>query len=696
MLVLHEIIEHKLAGKPELDSRVRQALQRDARRYGRVVKRSSEGEVTCPWYLGDMSAIPAVQVCDGDDIQIWKKRLGTEILEAAESLCELCARLCAIVSFIPKFQRASGRESFLETTPPSVPNPSNILAVELESWLVLHPWTSSPIGLKFLVVTTYGSIESTWISFYIEMHGADKRLDKPLQTSFGSSTNSEPASKFLGAALSNCLKHHIDCRPQIPGDRFIPSRLIDLSGYPLIRVTTRQQIETKPPHGSIEYFTLSHIWGQDIFLTLNSGTLEHLESGFEASELPTCFHDAINTTRRFGFQYLWIDSLCIIQDSAEDWLVQSCTMDRVYSFGICNIAACNANNAQKSLFTSSDPSLGGPFFVNCSWSGFPSTFSVFHDWFEIVSEYAPLYTRGWVLQERMLSPRTMHFATYPFWECQKVVLSEAYPNEKFHHYRHSWLLDPVKLSSKARSSPGGIWSSVVEDYSRCFLTKPTDKLVAISGIAKALHPGCEQDYFAGLWRETFLAHLLWKAKKILDGYDESTVRLENVYVAPSWSWASIEGPVEFDLDEIAEPLLHILEVTTTLASGDRFGNLIGGSLVVRGVLTRFPTIRSLFACQSPLVEQDIRFAVNLDDCGDFYYDNITWFLPVARVYEPESPIRGLLVQESSNASVEKQQFTRIGYAKLSESGEIANSGVFLEDWTLCHQSGENLKKIVVL
>lgn len=115
--------------------------------------------------------------------------------------------------------------------------------------------------------------------------------------------------EFLGASLSDCLKYHRDCRPQIPGNRFIPSRLLDISDYPLIRITTRQNIETKMPDGQIEYFTLSHTWGQDTFLTLNSGTLEHLESGVEASDLPTCFHDAINVTRRYGFHYLWIDSL---------------------------------------------------------------------------------------------------------------------------------------------------------------------------------------------------------------------------------------------------------------------------------------------------------------------------------------------------------------------------------------------------
>jgi hypothetical protein len=156
--------------------------------------------------------------------------------------------------------------------------------------------------------------------------------------------------------------------------------------------------------------------------------------------------------------------------------------------------------------------------------------------------------------------------------------------------------------------------------------------------------------------------------------------------------------VEYNYSEIAEPLLHILEVKTTPANGDPFGQLISGCLVVRGVLTKFSTIRSLFAGKSLFMEQDVRFSVSLDDCGDFYYDNFTWFLPIARVYGYESPIHGLLVQESSNAnaSVERKQFTRIGYAKLSENGEIADSGIILENWISCPWVEENFEEIVIV
>jgi hypothetical protein len=172
--VLRKIIEHKLTYKPGLDSQSNQALQRDARRYKRAVKMSIEGEAICPWYLGDWSAIPAVPLCDGHDIKIWDGRLGTEILEAAESCCQLCSRLCTIVSSTPKFRRTSQGDSLFTPLPPSVPDPSNILAVELESWLVLHPWTSLPVGLRFLVVSSCGSVDSAWVEFHIAVHGNDE------------------------------------------------------------------------------------------------------------------------------------------------------------------------------------------------------------------------------------------------------------------------------------------------------------------------------------------------------------------------------------------------------------------------------------------------------------------------------------------------------------------------------------------
>jgi hypothetical protein len=124
----------------------------------------------------------------------------------------------------------------------------------------------------------------------------------------------------------------------------------------------------------------------------------------------------------------------------------------------------------------------------------------------------------------------MHFGAYPIWEYQEVVMSEAYPKERCHFSHYGWPPKSVKLSSKAQTYPRGIWASVVQDYSRCFLTKPSDKLVAIAGIANALQAGSEQEYFAGLWRKTFLADLLWKAEKLLEGYDESTVRPDDEYI----------------------------------------------------------------------------------------------------------------------------------------------------------------------
>jgi hypothetical protein len=106
------------------------------------------------------------------------------------------------------------------------------------------------------------------------------------------------------------------------------------------------------------YASLSHCWGKIKIITLTEGNLrEFLEAEIALSRLSQTFCDAISVAKSLNVRYLWIDSLCIIQDSVADWNVESRTMLQVYQNAYCNIAATHAKNGSGGLFSNRNPDL---------------------------------------------------------------------------------------------------------------------------------------------------------------------------------------------------------------------------------------------------------------------------------------------------------------------------------------------------
>jgi hypothetical protein len=160
---------------------------------------------------------------------------------------------------------------------------------------------------------------------------------------------------------------------------------------------------------------LSHCWGTTPIFRLLTGNIETLQKSLPVEHLPQTFQDAILLTRRLGIEYIWIDSLCIIQDSITDWAKESVTMGDVYKHAYCNIAATGFPDGQKGLYVKRDPQLlqllefripSGPRKNRDIPSG--SYYCIDSVWENEVID-APLNKRAWVFQERYLSPRILHF-----------------------------------------------------------------------------------------------------------------------------------------------------------------------------------------------------------------------------------------------------------------------------------------------
>lgn len=294
-------------------------------------------------------------------------------------------------------------------------------------------------------------------------------------------------------------------------------------------------------------------------------------------------------------KYLWIDSLCIVQDSQDDWRRESALMNKVYRHSFCNIAAAASVNSHGGCFFPREPdsmsALFTPYEVLCRWKGsnvVPYLLTIENMW-ELEVEQSPLHRRGWVLQEYLLSPRSLHFTSdQVYWACQECKASETFPRglplEVQNYDRSS---DAIYVPSCDTDTLHSCWVMIINKYSRRKLTNLNDKLIAISAVAKEFERVMNDEYLAGLWRNRFAAYLNWEwIGSVYKGQLSE-------YRAPSWSWASTEGEVWFDDASQADrqDLMKILDVKIETVSADRTGQVRGGFVRVQCKLCSMDSLR---------------------------------------------------------------------------------------------------------
>ncbi|KAH7326984.1 heterokaryon incompatibility protein-domain-containing protein [Rhexocercosporidium sp. MPI-PUGE-AT-0058] len=356
---------------------------------------------------------------------------------------------------------------------------------------------------------------------------------------------SAEALSLLGRYAEDCFGERGKCAhprcsnidlPSLPP--LLPRRVIDIGDInadcsPSLRL--HESVQDERGH----YTTLSHRWGNEIIYRTTIENIKTRRNGIDFDELPMSFKDAISVTRALGVRYLWIDAICIVQNDHSDWMNQAPLMGKIYKHSYCTIAAHSAQNSADG-FLKSQSSLSPVKVATClSLKAGPGRICIgIPRSFKETIDCSYINQRGWVLQELTLSQRTAHFSNgYIYWECPHTTTPRSV----------GYTAEPSIKTSLALKSQGTgedfveSWMDLVTEYSKCQLTYGTDKLVAISGIAAEwqshLGEGGGRRYHSGLFECTLPRSLLWFSG------GGSLKRVEKR--APSWSWASVDGQIQF-------------------------------------------------------------------------------------------------------------------------------------------------------
>ncbi|KAL5378195.1 hypothetical protein DPSP01_009306 [Paraphaeosphaeria sporulosa] len=405
--------------------------------------------------------------------------------------------------------------------------------------------------------------------------------------------------KTVNNMIRQCKGNHSLCRDSNPD--FTPHRLLDLSvADPSKGICLRESgDDANAEQAAHEYFALSYRWGIGRGMPqTTSKTLKAYKKNIAWDTLPRAFQEAVLLTKSLGVRFLWIDSLCIVQDDPSDRLRASLELNDTYGNASLTIASTSAVEPTKGLFApkmetfkvqvnDSKGSLSKVYvreqpshysFKKASDAGLPmNNWELLSDASREANARTPLLLRAWAYAERLLSSRVLHFTdSEMLLECREAFQCEcgriddavfdprktdtvkqdfaqcAALSDTNGHRRMDSVVSQLAATSlsdgtddlsTALANPLELWSYIVTEYTSRNITYDTDRLMAIAGVAKTLSRAISTGYIAGHWMSSTLG-LLWYPNE--GAQCRRPKQVAGRYV-PSWSWASVEGsPIFFD------------------------------------------------------------------------------------------------------------------------------------------------------
>ena len=409
-------------------------------------------------------------------------------------------------------------------------------------------------------------------------------------------SDSRLVNDILGI-IKTCQAHHTLC-PSISNLSLLPCRVIDVRSpgqNPSLHISHKNETGT--------YLALSYCWGgpQRVMLTRTSQATMQREISFVS--LPKTVREAIAVCRALNYQYIWIDSLCIVQDCEEDKATQINAMGTIFAQAALTIMASNTPSVELGFLNQARPSHscdipfllpnGETIVVRCSLS--PPSYT---------NDANPTSRRGWIFQEDVLSVRELQFQSMSIrWVCGEKVHNFTSSMRNYTPELKSVIPAPWTLPTKASYSEiEEWWQSLVMAYSSREFTFWGDRLPALSGIITYLKPmlGKHNTYLAGLWKDSMIQQLAWMRNP---GYPLKTVQPVPTkrLAGPTWSWISISSIVSIPPNNpvLPNPSSAILVSCTIelMNSATPFGNVKEGILVLE-------------ACVAPGPREEIRSEIS--------------------------------------------------------------------------------------
>ena len=583
--------------------------------------------------------------------------------------------------------------------------------------------------------------------------------------------------------IVNCVDDHLECNREKPKGTLYPTRLIDvgqIEDFSDVKLCKTSGIGELAP-----YVTLSHCWGPEgLSFKLLEANLAAFEVQIPWDGMPKTFQDAIIFTRRlrehFEVKYIWIDALCIVQNSKKDWQRESSIMGDIYAQSFCNLAACIGSDSEGGLFSQRDPFashacevIAGPGSILGKYASSGMAHFAVEDREGYESEVASstLLSRGWVLQELRLSPRIIYFTRQQlYWGCPRLFANEKCPSEslpelsklsqwhmfdtknanvkKFKDFEtigsRQARLDKTNLSNAGSVYGEGVsdlkeiidsaedaddeeylsseddeestedldvnrqhdinyllsrlpdhddheqyrvWMLNVREYTGLCLRYKEDMLVAISAMAKRVQKALRYSdtYVVGLWRRLLPYQMLWN---VMERHKSTR---PDVYIAPSWSWASVDGVIENTMTMHAmvlshEAVIEILSVDVEYATDDSFGLVNSASMriktyVFKAIVQQTTDTSGYITWKGERIDEgsDLKTLLDIID-GEQRHKNLDRQVLLDLAYSPANPrlfycipvIKSLLCDNPSTVNVHGLVLERID----DKRGQYRRCGMF--------------------
>ena len=443
------------------------------------------------------------------------------------------------------------------------------------------------IQFEFNVPTQFseGKVDPHYLDAYCKEHGLDDATpeDPGGEYSLLEYSGDTSIAAQIKEWMKACAESHEDCkRSNFP----LPSRVIDVgdTAYDAPRLYISNGQEAEP------YVALSYCWGKEKSDVLTEERLTDFKKVIPNSALPATVFDAIQMTRRLSLRYLWVDALCIIQDSKEDWEKEAAEMRQVYQGALLSFAGLESHSKAAGLFRDRTVRVTQtPFFDG-------ERHLVIQRQRKVDLNTTVLRKRAWTLQEQILSPATVYFSGSSIvWECHTCAIDEDGQDHNFLPHL-KWFGDfPDDIG------PHRLWYRLVQDYTARSITYTSDRVAAIAGLAEK----CEAEewqlgsYIVGLWAGDLPAALLWKGStrektdNLFSAYrNEELAEASFSWDLPSWSWLGnpdwIGWPDSFFREETPASTLYPCTIETSktyLSTDSKVANKdIKGSLYLVGYL----------------------------------------------------------------------------------------------------------------